>query len=59
MDIQSETLSKTNETWRMRIKCLDEKSKLITRDTLAVRWVMSYVVTLFDGVHAVETTAIY
>jgi site-specific recombinase XerD len=28
---------------RMRIKCLDARGKAITRDTLAVRWVMTYV----------------
>ena len=29
---------------RMRIKCVDNLGKPITRDTVAVRWVMSYVV---------------
>jgi hypothetical protein len=28
---------------RMRIKCVDDLGKPITRDTVAVRWVMSYV----------------
>lgn len=28
---------------RMRIKCLDARAKAITRDTTAVRWVMTYV----------------
>ncbi|MHB1516485.1 MAG: hypothetical protein ACYCVY_12440 [Acidiferrobacteraceae bacterium] len=28
---------------RMRIKCVDDLSKPIKRDTVAVRWVMSYV----------------
>ena len=28
---------------RMRIKCVDEEGKPIARDTLAVRWVMTYV----------------
>lgn len=28
---------------RMRIKCVDDQSKPITRDTVAVRWVMTYV----------------
>ena len=29
---------------RMRIKCVDDLGKPITRDTVAVRWVMTYVV---------------
>ncbi|MHB1944264.1 MAG: hypothetical protein ACYCPE_03355 [Metallibacterium sp.] len=28
---------------RMRIKCVDDQGKSITRDTVAVRWVMTYV----------------
>jgi hypothetical protein len=28
---------------RMRIKCVDDQGKPITRDTIAVRWVMTYV----------------
>ena len=28
---------------RMRIKCVDDLRKPITRDTVAVRWVMMYV----------------
>jgi hypothetical protein len=29
---------------RMRIKCVDDLGKPITRDTVAIRWVMTYVV---------------
>jgi hypothetical protein len=28
---------------RMRIKCVDDQGRSITRDTVAVRWVMTYV----------------
>ena len=34
---------KSQSTRRMRIRCLDKKGKPITRDTGAVRWVMSHV----------------
>ena len=40
-------LERLGEAKRMRIKCLDEKGKLIRRDTLAVRWVMSYVAAFY------------
>ena len=33
----------TRPATRMRIKCVDDQGKPITRDTLAVRWVMTYV----------------
>ena len=34
---------KTKPAPRMRIKCVDDLGKPITRDTVAVRWVMTYV----------------
>ncbi len=33
----------TKPVTRMRIKCMDAHGQAITRDTLAVRWVMTYV----------------
>jgi hypothetical protein len=33
---------------RMRIKCVDDQGKPIRRDTVAVRWVMTYVAARWD-----------
>ncbi len=40
---QREQEGETKSAPRMRIKCIDAYGKPITRDTLAVRWVMTYV----------------
>lgn len=41
--------TKVSAAWRMRIKCLDTWRQPITRDTLAIRWVMSHVAAQWIG----------
>ena len=42
-DAMRDVKGDTRPATRMRIKCVDDQGKPITRDALAVRWVMTYV----------------
>lgn len=47
----------TKPAWRMRIKCVDDQGKPITRDTVAVRRLMTYVAARWGEAEAGQSAA--